>query len=74
MIRADGDTVSILVRIEGGQTVSLDLAAARLLWSDLGRILNAADKQEEAAEEAEVAEAVAEAEEEVAADAKWPER
>jgi hypothetical protein len=73
MIRADGDEVSILVRIEGGQTVGLDLAAARVLWSDLGRILNAADKQE-AAEEAEVAEAVAEAEEEVAADAKWPER
>jgi hypothetical protein len=72
MIRADGDLVSILVRIEGGQTVSLDLAAARVLWSDLGRILNAADKQE-AELELEQAEELEQLEE-VAADAKWPER
>jgi hypothetical protein len=69
MIRADGDTVSIRVTIEGGPVIELDLPAARLLWSDLGRVLGAADKQVEA--EA-VAEAVEEAEE-VAADAKWPE-
>jgi hypothetical protein len=73
MIRADGDTVSIRVTIEGGPVIELDLAAARVLWSDLGRVLNAADKQEEQLEQLGQLEAEEQLEE-VAADAKWPER
>jgi hypothetical protein len=70
MIRAGGDEVSVTITVEGGPSIGLDLAAARVLWSDLGRILNAADNIPNVAA---VAVAAEEEEEEAEADAKWPE-
>ena len=52
MLTAAGDELSVRLTVEGGATVSVDLETARVLWSDLGKILAVADKAELAAQAA----------------------
>ena len=52
MLTVSGDSLSVRVTIEGGPVLEVDLDVARALWSDLGRILAAADEAEKAAQAA----------------------
>ena len=48
MLTVSGDSLSVRVTIDGGPVLEVDLEVARRLWSDLGRILAAADEAEKA--------------------------